>query len=211
MRHPLWSSHACRCDDLETHASGHCHQQGPPSTPPCAGYGRQGWARLPLFASAATGERVTMEWWAPGMRREFCPDVLSGVELFVVSGWLWPQTWLPFTLRCHTIPVVELQPLSPCPSISPCALNSPQTQDVEPILLKTCIGALRAIQLARTIHICKCRGHARFRIYLTGYCTEWVQLISMTRVPRRRAQLQRVGVRTVVMVPHSASGELGRC
>jgi len=59
---------------------------------PCAGFGKQGWARLPLFASAATGERVTMEWWAPGMRREFCPDVLSGVELFVVSGRLWPQT-----------------------------------------------------------------------------------------------------------------------
>ena len=27
-----------------------------------------------------------MEWCAPGTRREFCADVLSGVELFVVSG-----------------------------------------------------------------------------------------------------------------------------
>ena len=51
-----------------------------------AGFGKQGWARLPLFSSAATGERVVMEWWAPGTRREFCADVLSGVELFVVSG-----------------------------------------------------------------------------------------------------------------------------
>ena len=27
-----------------------------------------------------------MEWWAPGTRREFCADVLSGIELFVLTG-----------------------------------------------------------------------------------------------------------------------------
>ena len=32
-----------------------------------------------------------MEWWAPGTRRELCPDALSGVELFIVSGRLRPQ------------------------------------------------------------------------------------------------------------------------
>ena len=53
---------------------------------PCTGFDNNGLARLPLFASSATGERVTMEWWAPGTRREFCPDALSGLELFVVSG-----------------------------------------------------------------------------------------------------------------------------
>ena len=45
-----------------------------------------------------------MEWWAPGTRRELCPDALSGVELFIVSGRLRPQaraSLYPHLFRCQ--------------------------------------------------------------------------------------------------------------
>ena len=51
-----------------------------------AGYGEDGCSRLPLFCSAKTGEVVSIEFWRAGAAREFSPDALDGLELFVVSG-----------------------------------------------------------------------------------------------------------------------------